>query len=239
MLLLLGGFLLAESESLESTLSFELCLLLTVLVANIAMEHIADPILWMQAISLPGGKLSWHPQRHDGSSYSPTLLIYNACSLHQRCPVPYSLAWRSPRVLNVHTHGCRIWFYWGVDPLSYAQKGMAVNEFDAPRWQKIYVDSTNAQTIGDAVLSQRGLPNNEYERWLGFSVLVSPLHPTKRLACSLGALNNATHVVSILVRVCKTLDWKLGQTSSTVDVHMLLKVTLLNASQRNPLPFYA
>lgn len=66
---------------------------------------------------------------------------------------------------------CRIWFYWGLDPLSYAQKGMAVNEFRAPRWQNIYTTDERTQTIGDAVLAQRGLPRNGYNRWLGFCVL--------------------------------------------------------------------
>ena len=66
----------------------------------------------------------------------------------------------------------RIWFYWGCNPLSYAQKGMAVNEFRAPRWQGIYTDSSRSQTVGDAVLAQRGLPRNGYNRALAFCVLV-------------------------------------------------------------------
>ena len=49
---------------------------------------------------------------------------------------------------------------------------MAVNEFRAPRWQRIYTTSANTQTVGDAVLEQRGLPRNGYNRWLGFCVLV-------------------------------------------------------------------
>ena len=28
----------------------------------------------------------------------------------------------------------RIWFYWSLNPVAYAQKGLAVNEFKAPRW---------------------------------------------------------------------------------------------------------
>lgn len=49
---------------------------------------------------------------------------------------------------------------------------MAVNEFRAPRWQKETVPG-GTQTVGDAVLAQRGLPTNGYNRWLGFCVLVS------------------------------------------------------------------
>ena len=47
-----------------------------------------------------------------------------------------------------------------------------MNEFRAPRWQSIYTNSSHTQTVGDAVLSQRGLPANGYNRWLGMSVLV-------------------------------------------------------------------
>lgn len=74
-----------------------------------------------------------------------------------------------PHLLSVY----RIWFYWGVDPLSYAQKGMAINEFRAPRYQQVFASPD--LTIGDAILAQRGLPRNGYNRALGFCVLVSHL----------------------------------------------------------------
>lgn len=67
---------------------------------------------------------------------------------------------------------CRIWFYWGCNPLSYAQKGMAINEFRAPRWQEVTVGGGSSETVGDAVLAQRGLPRNGYNRVLAFFVLV-------------------------------------------------------------------
>lgn len=67
---------------------------------------------------------------------------------------------------------CRIWFHWGLDPLAYANKGFAVNEYRAPRWQKVYTDAGRSKTVGDAVLAQRGLPRNGYNRALGFCVLV-------------------------------------------------------------------
>ncbi len=57
---------------------------------------------------------------------------------------------------------------------------MAVNEFRAPRWQSVYVEGTT-QTIGDAVLQQRGLPRNGYNRALGFCVLVP--FPTRHSLC--------------------------------------------------------
>lgn len=72
----------------------------------------------------------------------------------------------------------RIWFYWGCNPLSYAQKGMAVNEFRAPRWQGIFTNDTNTETVGDAVLAQRGLPRNGYNRVLGFGAVVRYFSPT-------------------------------------------------------------
>lgn len=45
------------------------------------------------------------------------------------------------------------WVYWGVNPIAYAQKAMAVNEFGAPRWQKVHL--ANGQTIGNAILAAR------------------------------------------------------------------------------------
>lgn len=35
-----------------------------------------------------------------------------------------------------HKSGCRIWFYWALNPVAYAQKGLAVNEFTAARWRE-------------------------------------------------------------------------------------------------------
>ncbi|KAH7833592.1 hypothetical protein Vadar_007950 [Vaccinium darrowii] len=48
------------------------------------------------------------------------------------------------------------WLKWGfwVSPFSYAEVGLAVNEFLAPRWQKTLVGNT---TIGKATLENRGL----------------------------------------------------------------------------------
>ena len=64
---------------------------------------------------------------------------------------------------------CRAWFYW-ADPLAYAQKALAVNEFDAPRWQEIF---SGGLTVGDAILMQRNLPEAGFNRWLGLGAVVS------------------------------------------------------------------
>ena len=45
------------------------------------------------------------------------------------------------------------WIYYGVNPIAYAQKSMAVNEFGARRWQSIVFP--NGQTLGNAILQAR------------------------------------------------------------------------------------
>lgn len=45
------------------------------------------------------------------------------------------------------------WVYWGVNPISYAQKAMAINEFGAARWQRTHPNSNTS--IGAAVLTAR------------------------------------------------------------------------------------
>lgn len=59
-------------------------------------------------------------------------------------------------------------FYW-IDPISYAQKAIAINEFAAPRWKNLKL--ADGQSIGDVVLGQRGLPNQEWWIWLGVGVI--------------------------------------------------------------------
>ncbi|KAK9916362.1 hypothetical protein WJX75_001804 [Coccomyxa subellipsoidea] len=61
-----------------------------------------------------------------------------------------------------------IWFYW-IDPISYAQKAIAINEFAAPRWKNLKL--ADGQSVGDVVLGQRGLPNQEWWIWLGVGVI--------------------------------------------------------------------
>ncbi|XP_048225566.1 pleiotropic drug resistance protein 3 isoform X1 [Ricinus communis] len=69
------------------------------------------------------------------------------------------------------------WLDWGfwINPLTYGEIGMCVNEFLAPRWQK-QIMSANT-TIGQQTLESRGLHYDGYFYWisvgalLGFTVL--------------------------------------------------------------------
>nr|XP_029118044.1 pleiotropic drug resistance protein 3 [Elaeis guineensis] len=64
------------------------------------------------------------------------------------------------------------WLKWGfwVSPLTYAEIGLAVNEFLAPRWQK--TSSANITTIGHQVLTSRGLNYNGYFYWISAGALL-------------------------------------------------------------------
>lgn len=64
---------------------------------------------------------------------------------------------------------CRVWAFW-VDPLAYAQKGMANTEFASARWQSA---AAGGATVGDALLELRGIAKHEYSRWLGLGIPVS------------------------------------------------------------------
>ncbi|ONK61434.1 uncharacterized protein A4U43_C08F29880 [Asparagus officinalis] len=68
-------------------------------------------------------------------------------------------------------HSMPSWFKWGYwcSPLTYAEIGLAVNEFLAPRWEKIA--SANI-TIGEQVLTSRGLDFNGYFYWISVGALV-------------------------------------------------------------------
>ncbi|CAL8079445.1 unnamed protein product [Prunus armeniaca] len=67
------------------------------------------------------------------------------------------------------------WLKWGfwVSPLTYGEIGMTVNEFQAPRWEQVYSNTT----LGRQVLESRGLNFEGYFYWisvgalLGFTVL--------------------------------------------------------------------
>ncbi|URD94129.1 Pleiotropic drug resistance protein [Musa troglodytarum] len=63
------------------------------------------------------------------------------------------------------------WLKWGfwISPLSYIEIGLSVNEFHAPRWQKIL--STN-MTIGQQVLTSRGLNYNSNFYWIAVGALL-------------------------------------------------------------------
>ncbi|XP_076956671.1 pleiotropic drug resistance protein 3-like [Bidens hawaiensis] len=62
------------------------------------------------------------------------------------------------------------WLKWGfwVSPLSYGEIGLAVNEFHAPRWNKM--TSTNT-TIGLQTLESRGLEFEEYYFWISLGAM--------------------------------------------------------------------
>ncbi|KAG1326103.1 Pleiotropic drug resistance protein 3 [Cocos nucifera] len=64
------------------------------------------------------------------------------------------------------------WLKWGfwVSPLTYAEIGLAVNEFLAPRWQK--TSSANITTMGHQVLTSRGLNYNGYLYWISAGALL-------------------------------------------------------------------
>ncbi|KAK7858143.1 pleiotropic drug resistance protein 3 [Quercus suber] len=63
-----------------------------------------------------------------------------------------------------------VWLKWGfcVSPLTYGELGLSLNEFLAPRWQKML--STNA-TIGQEILKSRGLYFDGYLYWISLGAL--------------------------------------------------------------------
>ncbi|KAK4792568.1 hypothetical protein SAY86_023003 [Trapa natans] len=63
------------------------------------------------------------------------------------------------------------WLKWGfwLSPLSYAEIGIMINEFLAPRWQK--VSSSSNTTIGHQVLRELGLDYSAYFYWISLGAL--------------------------------------------------------------------
>ncbi|KAL8130556.1 LOW QUALITY PROTEIN: hypothetical protein V2J09_019711 [Rumex salicifolius] len=63
------------------------------------------------------------------------------------------------------------WLKWGfwIAPLSYGEIGLSVNEFLAPRWQKMTQSNT---TIGQQVLELRGLDFAGYYYWISIGALI-------------------------------------------------------------------
>ncbi|XP_038903616.1 pleiotropic drug resistance protein 3-like isoform X2 [Benincasa hispida] len=62
------------------------------------------------------------------------------------------------------------WLEWGfwVSPISYGEIGLSVNEFLAPRWQKVQAMNT---TIGHEVLQSRGLDYPQSLYWISLAAL--------------------------------------------------------------------
>ena len=63
-------------------------------------------------------------------------------------------------------------FYWGCDPISYAQKALAINEFAAPRWQNLRLP--NGESVGNTILDQRNIPHEQWWIWCAPSALSVP-----------------------------------------------------------------
>ncbi|KAG0466701.1 hypothetical protein HPP92_018281 [Vanilla planifolia] len=63
-----------------------------------------------------------------------------------------------------------VWLSWGfwTSPSTYAQIGLAVNEFRGSRWQK----TTTNRTIGELVLTSRGLNYEDYFYWISVGALI-------------------------------------------------------------------
>ncbi|KAJ0035986.1 hypothetical protein Pint_24206 [Pistacia integerrima] len=63
------------------------------------------------------------------------------------------------------------WLEWGfwVCPLTYGEIGMTVNEFLAPRWEKIVSGNT---TLGQQTLESRGLNFDSYFYWISIGALI-------------------------------------------------------------------
>ncbi|KAK6937217.1 Plant PDR ABC transporter associated, partial [Dillenia turbinata] len=63
------------------------------------------------------------------------------------------------------------WLKWGfwISPLSYAEIGASLNEFLAPRWQKV---SSSNQTLGQQVLTKHGLYFSGYYFWVSMGALL-------------------------------------------------------------------
>ncbi|GLT42708.1 hypothetical protein SLA2020_166940 [Shorea laevis] len=62
------------------------------------------------------------------------------------------------------------WIKWGfwISPMAYAEIGISLNEFLAPRWQKV---SSN-ETLGHLVLRKRGLNFNQNYYWISVAALI-------------------------------------------------------------------
>ncbi|KAL9360246.1 hypothetical protein Peur_048369 [Populus x canadensis] len=63
------------------------------------------------------------------------------------------------------------WLRWGfwLSPLAYAEIGASLNEFLAPRWQKV---SSSNITLGQKILESRGLYFNECFYWIPLGALI-------------------------------------------------------------------
>ncbi|KAK9854778.1 hypothetical protein WJX84_010873, partial [Apatococcus fuscideae] len=68
-------------------------------------------------------------------------------------------------------HPWWVWFAW-CNPMFYAQRGIAVNEFLAPRWQTQPYPADPTMTLGNAALMQRSFPVEQMWVWIGVGCLI-------------------------------------------------------------------
>ncbi|WOH13107.1 hypothetical protein DCAR_0832616 [Daucus carota subsp. sativus] len=63
-----------------------------------------------------------------------------------------------------------VWLRWGfwLSPVSYAEIGLSLNEFQSPRWGKV---TSGNLTIGEQVLSKSGLNFKSYYYWISVGIL--------------------------------------------------------------------
>ncbi|KAF7135655.1 hypothetical protein RHSIM_Rhsim08G0079000 [Rhododendron simsii] len=83
----------------------------------------------------------------------------------------FSLESMDPYANLVITASLPTWLKWGfwVSPLAYAEVGASINEFLAPRWQKV---SPSNATIGNEVLMVHGLNYSDFFYWISVGALI-------------------------------------------------------------------
>lgn len=63
-----------------------------------------------------------------------------------------------------------------MDPFSYAQKAIAVNEFQSERWQAVHTPA--GAPLGLTILEERGLPHEHFWIWCACCIEHSDAHGT-------------------------------------------------------------
>eukprot|EP00897_Mesotaenium_endlicherianum_P002106 jgi/Mesen1/1923/ME000145S01008 len=76
-------------------------------------------------------------------------------------------------IAKPNIHPWWIWGYW-VSPLQYGQNAIAINEFGAPRWQKLTAPAGGGGgSLGNYVLQSRGLFTQGWYFWLAMAALLA------------------------------------------------------------------
>eukprot|EP00884_Botryococcus_braunii_P023385 jgi/Botrbrau1/9730/Bobra.0388s0022.1 len=63
-----------------------------------------------------------------------------------------------------------VWMYW-INPINYAQRALALNEFLDPRWQNQYMP--DGQSVGNAILMARAIPTDSKWISIGIAILIA------------------------------------------------------------------